>query len=240
MSSLLFADFTMIYEMGGGAEGTREEVIQYRDPDTIKMSFHRKGEKHPDLTGEYILQGTRYTVLEEEGKLTYMNVDKVDKALTKLTDEMNISSVERGEKVKQKPFFTLKRKLGKKEVAGIEGEVWEVESKEDGRTYTEQIVVTNDRGIVRAMKIAIEALKSFGEGPYGMEIDHDLETMMLPAEDYALISAEGMKFKSYHTRKIDDSVFQLPKEAVNSMKGLPKMDKKKEEAGKRLLKTLLE
>jgi hypothetical protein len=134
----------------------------------------------------------------------------------------------------------LIKKLGKKQVEGIEGEIWEVESEEDGRRYREKIVVTDEREIVDAMKISIEALKRFGEGPYGMEIDHELETMMILSDKYVLLSAEGMRFKSYSTRKIDDSVFELPGEASNGMEGLPKMGKRKEEAGKRLLKSLLE
>ena len=120
------------------------------------------------------------------------------------------------------------------------GEVWQVESEEDGRKYQEEIVVTNDKEVVEAMHISLWALNQFGEGPYGMEIDHDLETMMLVTDEYALLYAEGMVFKKLDKSKIPDTVFQLPKDAVNGMKSLPKMDREKEDAGKKLLKSMLE
>ena len=140
----------------------------------------------------------------------------------------------------EKPFFKILKKGAAKTIAGISGEVWHVESVEDGRKYQEEIVVTNNKEIVEAMRTSLWALNQFGEGPYGMEIDHDLETMMLVTNKYALLSAEGMVFKSLDKGTIPDTVFQLPKDAVNGMKDLPDMDREKKDAGKKLLKSMLE
>lgn len=241
MATLLYADFTMIYEMDSGPDGMLEEVIQYRDAGHVKLSFRKAGEKEASSqTGQYIIAGKRYTVLHEEGKLIYMDMDKIDKATSKLTDELNVSREKKQATVADKPFFTILKKGAAKTVASIEGEVWQVESEEDGRKYQEEIVVTGNREIVEALQTSLRVLKLFGEGPYGMEIDHDLETMMLVADGYALLSAEGMVFKKLDDSKIPDAVFQLPKNAVNGMKNLPKMDREKEDAGKKLLKSMLE
>jgi len=241
MSTLLFADFTLIYEMGGGAEEKRDEVIQYRDDAHVKLSFRKssdKGKSNPE--GQYIIDGVRYTVLREDGKLIYMNMSKIDKATAKLVDELNVSSVANNTVQKKKPFFTVLKRGESKTIAGIKGEVWEVESEEDGEKYREKIVVTNNKELVDAMRTSLEILERFGEGPYGMEIDDDLVTMMLVTDEYILLSAEGMEFKTLSKESIDDSVFVLPKEAVNGMKNMPKMDKEKEDAGKKILKSMLE
>jgi len=242
VATFIFADFTMVYEMDGGPDGKRKEVIQYRDSAHARMSFYQQGDHNNsrDLTGQYMVDGTRYTVLKEDGKLIYMNMDKIDAATRKLTEEMNITSVSNKEKIDEKPFFTLIKKGAPKTISGIQGEIWEVESEEDGRRYREEIVVTDNKEIVKALQISMEMLKRFGEGPYGMEIDHDLETMLLVADGYALLSAKGIQFISLNRNSIDDSVFELPKDAVNGMKNLPKMDEEKEDAGKRILKSLLE
>ena len=242
VATFIFADFTMVYEMDGGPDGKREEIIQYRDSANVRMSFYQQGEDNSssDPTGQYIVNGTRYTVLKEDGKRIYMNMDKIDAATHKLTEEMNITSGSDTAKPEEKPFFTLIKKGAPQTISGIQGEIWEVESEEDGRKYREEIVVTNNKEVVVALQISIDMLKRFGEGPYGMEIDHDLETMMLVADGYALLSAKGIRFVSLNQNRIDDSVFKLPKDAVNGMKNLPKMDKEKEDAGKRILKSLLE
>lgn len=241
MATLIYADFTMIYEMDSGPDGKLEEIIQYRDAGHVKLSFRKAGDKEVSSeTGQYIVAGRRYTVLREEGKLIYMDMDKIDKATQKLTEELNVSKEKEQVLMTEKPFFTILKKGATKTIAGIAGEVWQVESEEDGRKYQEEIVVTNDKEIVEAMRISLWALNQFGEGPYGMEIDHDLETMMLVTDEYALLSAEGMVFKKLDKSKIADTVFQLPKDAVNGMKDLPRMDREKEDAGKKLLKSLLE
>ncbi|RLA69340.1 MAG: hypothetical protein DRG30_10295 [Epsilonproteobacteria bacterium] len=241
MATLLLADFTMVYEMDSGADGKIEEIIQYKNAKHIKLSYRIVGEKISSKdTGQYIVDGIRYTVLEEDGKLTYMNMDKIDKATNKLTQELNVSKAEELDPRDEKPFFTILKKHPAKIISGMNGEVWEVESEEDGRKYKEKIIVTNDQKVVEAMRITLKILNSFGEGPYGMEIDNDLETMLLLSDTHALLYAEGMVFKSLNHNTIDDTVFLLPKGAVNSMKNLPKMDEKSKSAGKELLKNMLE
>ena len=241
VSTLLFADFTLVYEMDGGAEGKREEVIQYRNDNYVKLSFRKAGDKNTsNPEGQYIIDGTRYTVLREDGKLIYMNMSKIDKATAKLVDELNVSGETKQVASARKPFFTVLKKGAAKTIAGIKGEVWEVESEEDGEKYREEIVVSNNKELVDAMHTTIKILELFGEGPYGMEIGDDIVSMMLVADEYVLLSAEGMEFRKLSGEKIEETLFELPKEAVDGMKNLPKMDKEKEDVGKKILKSMLE
>ncbi len=241
MTTLLLADFTMVYEMDSGADGKLEEIIQYKNAKHVKLSYHSVDkEKSSKDTGQYIVNGVRYTVLREEGKLTYMNMDKIDIATSKLTEELNVSKVEELDIDDKKPFFTILKKHPSRLISGMKSEVWEVESEEDGRKYKEEIIVTNDKEVIEAMRISLKILNEFGEGPYGMEIDSDFETMMLVSDTYALLYAKGMVFKSLNHDIIDESVFLLPKGAVNGMKNLPKMDEKSKSAGEELLKNMLE
>ena len=240
LGGLLFGDFTLVYEMGGEGDGKREEVIQYHDAKHVKLSFREVSRRNlPTPEGEYIIDGVRYAVVREDGKLSYMNMSRIDQVTERLTEELNVSRLP-GKSAPSKPFFTRVKKSGKRTVAGIQGEVWEVESEEDGKKYREKIVVSDNRDLIDAMQRTIGVLQSFGEGPYGMEIDDDLVSMMLVADGYVLLSAEGMVFRSLDHREIEKSVFRLPKEAVNGMKNLPKMDKEKEDAGKKILKSMLE
>ena len=111
MATLLYADFTMIYEMDSGPDGKLEEIIQYRDAGHVKLSFRKTGEKEVSSeTGQYIIGGRRYTVLREEGKLIYMDMDKIDKATQELTEELNVSREKGQALVAEKPFFTVLKK----------------------------------------------------------------------------------------------------------------------------------
>lgn len=240
MASMLFSDFTMVYDMDMG-EGMMEEVIRYKDSKNVKLFFRRPSQEgHDKATGQYVINGTRYTVVREDGKLTYMNMNKIEEVTDKLTEELNVSKEQERDQENQKPFFKILKKNGTKIIAGIKGEVWTVESQEDGRKYQEEIVVTDNKKVVEAMGHTFEVLNQFGEGPYGMEIDKELQSMMMVSKDHVLISAKGMKLKRLDHEKIPDSVFVLPKEAVNGMENLPKMDDAKKEAGKKLLKSMLE
>lgn len=239
MTTLLLADFTMTYEMDSGLDGKLYEVIEYKDANHVKLSFYKKEDQNStNAEGQYLIDGRHYTVLKENGQLTYMDMDKIDGATSKLEDELNVSREQNAPE--EKPFFTILNRGAPQVVSGIRGEVWEVESEEDGRRYKEEIVVTNNRDVVDAMKISFDILKQFGEGPYGMEIDHDMESMMLVTDGYALLLAEGIRFVKLSSEELPDNLFVLPKDAVDGMKNLPEIDEAQKDAGKRILKSMLE
>jgi hypothetical protein len=232
----LYADFTMIYKM----DGKINEVVEYKDDKNVKLSYIIDGDENSSAqTGQYLIDGKRYSVVrEEDGRLTYMDMDMIDEKSSEITDELNISK--ESCVVETKPFFTILKKGDTKTIRGVKGEVWDVESQEDGEKYREKIVVSDNRELVDAMRRSFKVLKMFGEGPYGMEIGDDVESMMLVTKDHVLLSAAGIEFVSLDHKDIPSGTIVLPKDAVNGMQNLPQMSDEEKELGKEVLKNVLE
>ncbi len=117
--------------------------------------------------------------------------------------------------------------------------MWDVVSQEDGEEYNESIVVSSNRELVDAMKKSFIVLKLFGEGPYGMEIGDDTESMMIIENDYALLSAEGLEFVSLNHDKIADGIIKLPQGATEDIEELLDMIDGEAKLGKEVFKTVL-
>lgn len=224
LTTLLHSDFTLVYEVDGGEEGKLEEVIEYKDAHNIKLSFHKAGmPNHSEAEGLYIIDGVRYSVVKENGKLIYFNMDKLDEVAGKMANESQMAMLQEGNSANEKPFFTPIKKGATKVIGGIKGEVWDVESSEDGEVFREQIVVTKEREIVEAVLISLEVLKQFGEAPNGREFDHNLETMFHVDDSHVLLWAEDTQFKSFSKESIDAKVFRLPKDAVDGIDSISKL-----------------
>jgi len=235
MNIALFADFTLIYKM----DNKINEIIEYKDAKNVKLSYTVDGEDE-NLTGvgQYLINGRRYSVLREDGNLTYMDMDKAEEKSEELTEELNLTT-ENCNAIITKPFFKVLNKAGEEIVSGIKGEVWEVESEEDGEKYREKIVVTNNKELVNAMSKSFEILQKFGEGPYGREIGTDEKSMMFIENGYVLISAEGIRYQELRKDKIPNDTLKLPSDAIDSMLNFPKFTDKEREEGKKLLKEVL-
>jgi hypothetical protein len=216
------------------------EIIEYKDAKNVKLSYTIDDEDD-NLTGvgQYLINGRRYSVLREDGNLTYMDMDKAEKESDKLTKDLNLTKGNCNSAI-TKPFFKVLNKGKEKIVSGIKGEIWEVESEEDGEKYKEKIVVTNNKELVDAMSKSFEILQKFGEGPYGREIGADVKSMMFVEQGYVLISAEGIKYQELHNDKIPDGTIKLPIDAVDSMANFTKFTDEEREEGKKLFKEALE
>ncbi len=224
LTTFLHSDFTLVYEIDGGEEGKLEEVIEYKNANNIKLSFHKAGESnHSEAEGLYIIDGVRYSVVKEDGKLIYLNMDKLDEVAGKMANESRMATLQEGNRANDKPFFTPLKKGASKVVGGIEGEIWDVESNEDGEIFREQIVVTEEKEIVEAVLISLEVLKQFGEAPNGREFDHNLETMFHVDDTHVLLWAEGTEFKKFSKKSINEKVFRLPKDAVDGIDSISKL-----------------
>ncbi len=236
MTVMAFADFTLVYKM----DNMINEIIEYKDADNVKLSYTIDDDDE-NLTdvGQYLINGRRYSVLREDGNLTYMDMDKTEEKTEELTEELNLTGVDCEANI-TKPFFEILQKKGEKIVASIKGEVWEVESEEDGEKYKEDIVVTSDKDLVDAVTRSFKILKKFGEGPYGREIGPDVESMMFVEKGFVLMQAEGIRYVKLDHKKIPEGTVRLPKNAVDSMKNLPKFTDEEREEGKKLLKEVLE
>ncbi len=235
MTVMVCADFTLVYKM----DNSVNEIIQYKDAKNVKLSYSIDGDDE-NLTdvGEYLIDGRRYSVLKEDGNLTYMDLDKAEAKTDQLTKELNLTDSDCEANI-TKAFFTILKKDGKESISGIKGEVWDVQSHEDGEKYREKIVVTNDKELVDAVTKAFAILKKFGEGPYGREIGSDEESMMFVKKGYVLMSADGIRYVELNHDKIPNGTIKLPKGAIDSIKNLPKLTEEEKKNGKELIKEVL-
>lgn len=236
MITFAFSDFTMVYKM----DDNIHETIQYKDEQNVKLSYVSVGDNNnSNQEGQYLIAGRRYNVLNEDGNLTYTDLDKMEKEASKLENDLNITDENCAAIIKQ-PFFILKKKIGTQKVSGIVGESWDVTSKEDGEEYNETIVVSNNKDLLDAMRKSFKILKLFGEGPYGMEIGDDAESMMIIADNLVLLSAQGWEFVSLNHKKIPEDVIRLPKDAVEDTEEFSDIQDEETGAGKEVFKNILE
>ncbi len=234
LSISLYADFTLVYKM----EGRINEIIEYKDPQNVLLRYTIDGEENQTKqTGQYLIGGQRYSVTNEDGNLTYVDLDKSDSEASRLTEDLNVS--QNSCSIVEKPFFTILKKGEAKTIKGIKGEVWEVESQEDGERYKESIVVTSNKELVDAMSRSLKIIKLFGEGPYGMEFGPDMESMMLVRDGYVLLSAEGIEFESLDHKPLATETIELPKNATDGFKDIVSLDDEEIKREKNALKEML-
>jgi len=199
MCNILLADYTISYQFDESEDISVIETMQYRNSKNIKLSYHYSDNKNIVQTGLYRINNIDYIVnIEDDTKLTYTIIDK------------NIHSKDEYKSTKE-PFFKLIKKLDKEYIAGFNGEVWVVESTEDGVTEQENIVVCSNKELVKAVKDYFHIMKDFGEGANGQEFDEELESMFMVAKGYVLIAAKGIELLNFEKNSIPSMIFRLPK-----------------------------
>ena len=201
-SIILSADYTISYQFDEGEEVSVIETMQYKDSENIKLSYRYSDDKNPPQTGLYRIKNIDYIVnLEYDVNLTYTIVDK------------KIDKIEKRNGTKER-FFKLIKKLDKEYIAGFNGEIWVVESTEDGVTEQENIVVCSNKELVKAVKDYFDIMRDFGEGANGQEFDEELESMFMVADGYVLIAAKGIELINFEKNSIPSIIFKLPKGAT--------------------------
>ncbi len=201
ISIALMADYTISYQFEENEDISVIDIMQYKNDKNIKLSYHYNNDTNIlPKTGLYVIDGIRYSVEQNDNNLTYHGVTQYGDML----DDCQ---------AKPKPFFRVIKKLDKEYIAGFEGEIWLVESKEDGVKEQEKIVVSSNKELVQAVKTYFNIIKNFGEGASGQEFDVELQSMFMVAEGYVLIAAKGIELYKFEQNKIIPSTFVLPKEA---------------------------
>jgi len=207
-SIILSADYTISYQFDEGEEVSVIETMQYKDSKNIKLSYRYSDDKNPPQTGLYRIKNIDYIVnLEDDVNLTYTIVDK------------KIDKREKRNGTKER-FFKLIKKLDKEYIAGFNGEIWVVESTEDGVTEQENIVVCSNKELVKAVKDYFNIMRDFGEGANGQEFDEELESMFMVADGYVLIAAKGIELIDFEKNSIPEVVFKLPKGATEHIEDI--------------------
>jgi hypothetical protein len=206
MSSILWGDFRLEYQM----EGDMKQIVQYRDAQhvLITMKGNHKGESSEQL----ILGDKKFMIIEENGKKRYMDMDAMMQQMKQLSGMMGSENREADSSFK----FKVIHKGDKKKVAGVDAQVWRLEINENGKKENMDVVVTNNKRVVDAIKKYSQVMKQLTNMG-----DDALISLMNIKDGYAVIEFEGMHLLNYSNADIPDSLFALPTgmKVENSQKG---------------------
>ncbi len=187
----MFADFTMIYEMGKDGK----QIVKYKDNGNIKLVI---SSENGDIE-QLIVDKKAYVAMSLGGKeKKYMDFDKISKGMSMFSsamgDEQNTTS-----DVKIK----MLKKLGDKKIQdSITAEEWEVLVEDGGEKIKDKIVVTKDKRVFNATKEYLKALKRFSGG-------EDFDKFFILENGYVVVGIEGMQLVNFDTKKVDSSAFKI-------------------------------
>ncbi len=200
----LYADHTMVLQMGAGEDG--RQTIEYKDDKHVKISMG------PD--GSMMIIGDKaYMVSTEDGKTTVMDMDEMRAMLGGMGGGMK----QRAQAAKHELDMKVIKKGKKRTVAGIKGQVWTVQFNEDGKAEQMDVVVTDDKRVVKAMGAYGKAISRMAMS--AEESDDEFLSMMMIEPGHVMIASEededGNKFElqSFSDKSIAASTFVLPANA---------------------------
>ena len=183
LTSALWADFTLEYKMGGN----KKSVVQYKDAQHVLLSA---GDMGGNVKSMRLFSGDKqYLIMHHGAKPKYMDMS------TMMGQKQN--SV-----IPEEPGFKIIKTGKSKMVAGIKGQIWTLESEENGKKNHTDIVVTEDENVVDAVHKYSMIMQSTAPGLYHV---------MNPSKGYVTIEFGGMELIKFDRSDIPDSVFALPK-----------------------------
>lgn len=208
--SAVWADYTMVFEM--------------KDPkkpeDAVQSTFRYKDEAHRRI--DMKLQGRTLSSMLVSGQKAYI-VSYDDKGVPTVMDADAMmqmaqkfggaSNGQRQSGKAEKPEKMQWRNTGRhRTVAGIKGEVWELDYEEDGKPKTTTVVLTKDPEYIEAMKAYEGTMKRMMSG--GAEVSAS-QYMMGIKPGYAPLAVEGaFTLKKMDDHRVDSEAFALPKGAA--------------------------
>ena len=201
LTSALWADFTLEYKM----EDNMKQVVQYKDAQHVMITTGGAGE----TGGQLIVGNERYMVMNQGGKKKYMDMDVMMEQMKQMSAAYGGMTEELEQEKSQKSDFKIVKKGKSKTVAGIKGQVWTIESEEEGGKERLNLVVTDDDNVVDAVNKYMGAMKQFTQ--MSGEEDDGLAALMNIAPGYVTIAFDGMKLVKFDEEDIPDSIFALPK-----------------------------
>jgi len=193
--SLLQADYVLEYEMSGEVQ-----KFLYRDASHSKMINHSGDNEKSEI---YRIAKKVYIVSGRDGEKHSTDVDEMrtmSKATGFATTQYAKEAQEDAKDYKLTP-------TGKKvKVGGVRGEVFIIKGTFDGKAYKQEIVLTKNKEVVKA----VSAMFSLFGAMSGME---NSETLSEVKKGYATIKSDDMELKSFKSMKIAKSEYELPKDA---------------------------
>lgn len=204
MAVSLYADYTMILQMGAGQD--EQQTIQYKDDKHIKISMGPDG-------AMMIIGDKSYMVSTEDGKTTVMDMDEMRAMLGGMGGGMK----QRAQTAKNELDMKVIKKGKKRTISGIKGQVWTIQFNEDGKSEQVDVVVTDDKRVVKAMSAYGKAISRMAMSEE--ESDDEFLSMMQIAPGHVMIASaedeDGNKFElqSFSEKSIAASTFVLPANA---------------------------
>jgi hypothetical protein len=211
LSTVLWADFTLEFQMDANAK----QVVQYKDAQHVKITTEEKGER--GSVSQLIVGEKKFLVMENGGKKRYMDMDVM---MAQMKQMGNMFSGEKEKSVEKAPQFKIIKKGTNKKVAGVDAQLWTVESKFEGKKEQMDIFVTDSKNVVDAVKKYTETMKVFTQ--MGGEEEDGFSSIFNIAPGHVTVSFEGMKLVKFDDANIPDTVYTLPK-GMNTGKSTAKV-----------------
>jgi hypothetical protein len=134
----------------------------------------------------------------------------MDKMMAQMQQMGGMFSGEKEKKPEEKDTgFKIVKKGKKKKVAGIDAQIWTVESEYEGKKERMDVSVTDDKKVVDAITKYTEVMKSFTQ--MSGEEEDGLSDLFKIAPGHVVIALDGMKLVKFDDADIPDAVYALPK-----------------------------
>jgi len=187
LSSLLYGDFTMVYQM----DKDTNQIIKYKDAKHFKITATQKGSSG---VTKMIKSGNKAYMIIKNGK----SEQKIDmskmKALQSLANAMGSETSQHEEPQPKIKSFGKDIKI-----AGINAQEATISYQENGHTQTVKAIVSKDEDIVDAMKKFSQAMGEFSS-------EGNMQDMFL-VDGYAILKIDSMQLVKFDKSSIDDKDF---------------------------------
>ncbi len=194
LTGALHADYILQYQ-----SEAETQTFNYRDASHATLVTSGEGE----TSSIYRIGEKIYIVSDDDGQKRVMDMDE----MKKMTAAMKGSGMMQEPESSRAHDYKIKKTGKTVTVGGIKGEVWIVEGTDDGEPFKEEVVVTNDKRVVKTFDAMMAMFAKMGEGIVDMPEELNI------AKGYAVIRAEGMELKSFSEKALPQSSYELPKGA---------------------------
>lgn len=190
MFTALQADYVLKYQMD-----TEEQTYMYHSDTQSKLTTGSGSDK-----SEIYKIGKKVYIVSYEGtKPTVMDLDEMKK-MSQAFGGMDRSAYMEENKA---PDYKIKKTGKKLVVGGVKGEVWIISGEEDGEKFSTEVVVSKDKKVAKAVKSMMETFTS-------MSGDVAEDNFLELQKGYVTIKADGMALKSFTSKSVPSSEYQLP------------------------------
>lgn len=208
LGSLLYADYTMVYQMRDSEDPKNDMTSTFRYKDAQHGRVDMKKKDKTTMSSMLVKGKKAYMISYEDGKPQVLDMDE----MTKMAGMLGGSTPENTQETSESGWDNASwKKTGNyKKVGGIKGEIWKAAVIEDGKKKTYEIVMTNNSDYVKAVHAYEGVMKRMAGGG---EASFEMGTMV--HEGYAPIESEGgqMRLRSFNEKRVDKGIFELPKGA---------------------------